>query len=109
MINIFGGIKTILSQKAEINKLNNKLEDRKKVQSDLCEENSVLYAENKDLRFANMDLRLAIEEVELKNKHYEDIFGNIRAELLQTNNYDSVINMQNKLKSMLAECPGKHC
>lgn len=74
---------------------------------DLCEENSILYLENKALEEENSELIEAKDIAERRNVEYARIIKNITDEL-NVNQYNSVINLQNKIKSMLT-MPGKHC
>lgn len=88
-----------------IKKQDRKIQAQKEVISDLCEENATLYAENKDLRFENEELILNKDKAERKNIDYARLIKSI-ADEFNTNQYDSVINLQNKIKSMLQA--GKH-
>lgn len=101
MFNIFAKAKTIANQGEEIISLNKKLKNEQLKQNELCEENENLYAENKELRYEN-------EELQFKIQQYENTLNQIRSELLQTNNYNNIVNYQNKLKSMLDRVSGKH-
>ena len=74
---------------------------------DLCEENSILYLENKALEEENSELIEAKDIAERRNVEYARIIKNI-ADELNVNQYNSVINLQNKIKSMLT-MSGKHC
>ena len=74
---------------------------------DLCEENSILYLENKALEEENSKLIVAKDIAERRNVEYARIIKNI-ADELNVNQYGSVINLQNKIKSMLT-LSGKHC
>lgn len=82
---------------------------RTKTQEDLIseqnEEWAVLYAENKELRFENEELKFNKDIAERRNVEYARMVKAI-ADELNTNQYNSVENLTNKIKSML--CVGKH-
>lgn len=98
MFNVLEKIKTILRQSEKI-----------KGQADLIseqnEEWAVLYAENKELRFENEELKFNKDIAERRNVEYARMVKAI-ADELNTNQYNSVENLTNKIKSML--CVGKH-
>lgn len=98
MFNVLEKIKTILRQSEKI-----------KRQADLISEQNdewvVLYAENKELRFENEELKFNKDIAERRNVEYARMIKAI-ADELNTNQYNSVENLQNKIKSML--CVGKH-
>lgn len=98
MFNIFGSVKTIARQGEKI-----------KRQEDLISEQNekwaVLYAENKELRFENEELKFNKDIAERRNVEYARMVKAI-ADELNTNQYNSVENLTNKIKSML--CVGKH-
>lgn len=98
MFNVLEKIKTILKQSEKI-----------KRQADLIseqnEEWAVLYAENKELRLENEELKFNKDIAERRNVEYARMIKAI-ADELNTNQYNSVENLQNKIKSML--CVGKH-
>lgn len=77
------------SNRAKLNKID-KLEKRgielARHVRDLNEENNYLYEENKDLRCENEELRDLLNEFE---------------EISRTQQFNSIINMQNKIKSIL--------
>ena len=88
-------------------KQNDRLFAKTQVIKELCEENSILYLENKTLEKEKEDLIYAKDIAERRNVEYARIIKNI-ADELNVNQYGSVINLQNKIKSMLT-MPGKHC
>ena len=98
MFNVLEKIKTILRQSEKI-----------KRQEDLISEQNeewvVLYTENKELRFENEELKFNKDIAERRNVEYARMIKAI-ADELNTNQYNSVENLQNKIKSML--CVGKH-
>lgn len=98
MFNIFGSVKTIVKQVEKI-----------KRQEDLISEQNdewvVLYTENKELRFENEELKFNKDIAERRNVEYARMVKAI-ADELNTNQYNSVENLTNKIKSML--CVGKH-
>jgi hypothetical protein len=98
MFNVLKKIKTILRQSEKI-----------KRQEDLISEQNeewvVLYTENKELRFENEELKFNKDIAERRNVEYARMIKAI-ADELNTNQYNSVENLQNKIKSML--CVGKH-
>lgn len=98
MFNVLEKIKTILKQSEKI-----------KRQADLIseqnEEWAVLYAENKELRLENEELKFNKDIAERRNVEYARMTKAITDEL-NTNQYNSVENLTNKIKSML--CVGKH-
>lgn len=98
MFNIFGSVKTIVKQVEKI-----------KRQEDLISEQNdewvVLYTENKELRFENEELKFNKDIAERRNVEYARMIKAI-ADELNTNQYNSVENLTNKIKSML--CVGKH-
>lgn len=101
MFNILGGTKTIVRQGQKICEQDGLIKVKNGTIKELTSENKELYEENKDLRAEN-------EELNSKLHQYEKIYKQIQKEILQTNNYNSVINVQNKLKSMLDTVSGKH-
>lgn len=98
MFNVLEKIKTILKQSEKI-----------KRQEDLISEQNeewvVLYTENKELRFENEELKFNKDIAERRNVEYARMVKAI-ADELNTNQYNSVENLTNKIKSML--CVGKH-
>lgn len=98
MFNVLEKIKTILRQSEKI-----------KRQEDLISEQNeewvVLYTENKELRFENEELKFNKDIAERRNVEYARMTKAI-ADELNTNQYNSVENLTNKIKSML--CVGKH-
>lgn len=98
---------TITRQGEKIMKQEDRLFAKTQVIKDLCEENTVLYLENKELREENESLIYAKDIAEKRNVEYARIIKNI-ADELNVNQYNSVINLQNKIKSMLT-MSGKHC
>ena len=107
MFNLVRGAKTIVRQGEKIQEQENKLFAKDQVIEDLCSENVELYIENKELQIENAELIEAKDIAEQRNVEYARLIKGISDEL-KVNQYDSVINLQNKIKSMLAECPGKH-
>lgn len=103
-----GGVKLILSQRETIKKLEaDKLELQETIKTlnkKLIEHSNKLYAKDQVIK------EQCSENVELyaENKEYKNIFRKINKEILQTNNYNSVTNILNKLKSMLEAVSGKH-
>lgn len=93
MFNIFGSVKTIVKQVEKI-----------KRQEDLISEQNdewvVLYTENKELRFENEELKFNKDIAERRNVEYARMIKAI-ADELNTNQYNSVENLTNKIKSML--------
>lgn len=98
MFNIFGRTKTIVRQ-------GEKIKRQEDLISEQNEEWAVLYAENKELRFENEELKLNKDIAERRNVEYARMVKAI-ADELNTNQYNSVENLTNKIKSML--CVGKH-
>lgn len=98
MFNIFGSVKTIVKQ-------DEKIKRQEDLISEQNEEWAVLYAENKELRFENEELKFNKDIAERRNIEYARMIKAI-ADELNTNQYNSVENLQNKIKSML--CVGKH-
>lgn len=98
MFNIFGSVKTIIKQGEKIKRLEDLVKEQNK-------EWTQLYAENKDLRFENEELILSKDIAERRNVEYARLVKAI-VEEINTNQYNSVENLQNKIKSML--CVGKH-
>lgn len=98
MFNILGSVKTIVKQGEKIKRLEDLVEEQN-------EEWTQLYAENKDLRFENEELVLSKDIAERRNVEYARLIKAISEEL-NINQYNSVENLQNKIKSML--CVGKH-
>ena len=98
MFNIFGRTKTIVRQVE-------KLKRQEDLISEQNEEWAVLYAENKELRFENEELKFNKDIAERRNVEYARMVKAI-ADELNTNQYNSVENLTNKIKSML--CVGKH-
>ena len=93
MFNLKESAQTIVRQGEKIMKQNDRIFAKTQVIKELCEENSELI-EAKDI-------------AERRNVEYARIIKNITDEL-NVNQYNSVINLQNKIKSMLT-MPGKHC
>lgn len=107
MFNLSECAKTIKRQGEKIMEQDERILAKTQVIKDLCEENTVLYLENKTLKEENSELIEAKDIAEKRNVEYARIIKNI-ADELNVNQYDSVINLQNKIKSMLT-MPGKHC
>lgn len=70
----------------KVKELDDKLENRNILIADMEEQAKVLHDENKDLRFENEELRDIIKEID---------------NLSKTQQYGSVKNLQNKIKSIL--------
>lgn len=98
MFNVLEKIKTILRQSEKIKRQADLISERN-------EEWAVIYAENKELRFENEELKFNKDIVERRNVEYARMVKAI-ADELNTNQYNSVENLTNKIKSML--CVGKH-
>lgn len=98
MFNIFGRTKTIVRQVEKIKRQEDLISEQN-------EEWAVLYAENKELRFENEELKFNKDIAERRNVEYARMVKAI-ADELNTNQYNSVENLTNKIKSML--CVGKH-
>lgn len=98
MFNIFESVKTIVKQ-------GEKIKRQEDLISEQNEEWAVLYAENKELRLENEELKFNKDIAERRNIEYARMIKAI-ADELNTNQYNSVENLQNKIKSML--CVGKH-
>lgn len=98
MFNIFGRTKTIVRQSEKIKRQEDLISEQN-------EEWAVLYAENKELRFKNEELKFNKDIAERRNVEYARMVKAI-ADELNTNQYNSVENLTNKIKSML--CVGKH-
>lgn len=98
---------TIKRQGEKIMEQDERILAKTQVIKDLCEENTVLYLENKALAEENSELIEAKDIAERRNVEYARIIKSI-ADELNVNQYNSVINLQNKIKSMLT-MPGKHC
>lgn len=98
MFNILGSVKTIARQ-------GEKIKRQEDLISEQNEEWAVLYAENKELRFKNEELKFNKDIAERRNVEYARMIKAI-ADELNTNQYNSVENLTNKIKSML--CVGKH-
>ena len=98
MFNIFWSVKTIVKQ-------GEKIKRQEDLISEQNEEWVVLYTENKELRFENEELKFNKDIAERRNVEYARMIKAI-AEELNTNQYNSVENLTNKIKSML--CVGKH-
>lgn len=107
MFSLKESTQTIVRQGEKIMKQNDRIFAKTQVIKELCEENSILYLENKALEEENSELIEAKDIAEKRNVEYARIIKNI-ADELNVNQYDSVINLQNKIKSMLT-MPGKHC
>lgn len=107
MFNLSECAKTIKRQGEKIMEQDERILAKTQVIKDLCEENTVLYLENKTLKEENSELIEAKDIAERRNVEYARIIKNI-ADELNVNQYDSVINLQNKIKSMLT-MSGKHC
>lgn len=107
MFNLKESAQTIVRQGEKIMKQNDRIFAKTQVIKELCEENSILYLENKALEEENSELIEAKDIAEKRNVEYARIIKNI-ADELNVNQYNSVINLQNKIKSMLT-MPGKHC
>lgn len=98
MFNIFGSVKTIVKQGEKIKRLEDLIEEQD-------EEWAELYAEKKELQKELEDTIESKDIAEKRNVEYARLFKAI-AEEINTNQYNSVENLQNKIKSML--CVGKH-
>lgn len=98
MFNIFESVKTIVKQ-------GEKIKRQEDLISEQNEEWAVLYAENKELRLENEELKFNKDIAERRNVEYARMIKAI-ADELNTNQYNSVENLTNKIKSML--CVGKH-
>lgn len=98
MFNIFESVKTIVKQ-------GEKIKRQEDLISEQNEEWAVLYAENKELRLENEELKFNKDIAERRNVEYARMTKAITDEL-NTNQYNSVENLTNKIKSML--CVGKH-
>lgn len=98
MINIFGGIKTIIEQNQKIKRLENLIKEQN-------EEWATLYAEKKELQ---KELEATVESKDIAERRNVEYARTIKAigEELNINQYGSVLNLTNKIKSML--CVGKH-
>lgn len=107
MFSLKESAQTIVRQGEKIMKQNDRLFAKTQVIKELCEENSILYLENKALEKEKEDLIYAKDIAERRNVEYARIIKNI-ADELNVNQYNSVINLQNKIKSMLT-MSGKHC
>ena len=107
MFNLKESAQTIVRQGEKIMKQNDRIFAKTQVIKELCEENSILYLENKALEEENSELIEAKDIAERRNVEYARIIKNIANEL-NVNQYGSVINLQNKIKSMLT-MSGKHC
>lgn len=107
MFNLSECAKTIKRQGEKIMEQDERILAKTQVIKDLCEENTVLYLENKTLKEENSELIEAKDIAEKRNDEYARIIKNI-ADELNVNQYNSVINLQNKIKSMLT-MSGKHC
>ena len=107
MFNLSECAKTIKKQGEKIMEQDERILAKTQVIKELCEENTVLYLENKTLKEENYELIEAKDIAEKRNGEYARIIKNI-ADELNVNQYDSVINLQNKIKSMLT-MSGKHC
>ena len=107
MFNLSECAKTIKRQGEKIMEQDERILAKTQVIKDLCEENTVLYLENKTLKEENSELIEAKDIAEKRNVEYARIIKNI-ADELNVNQYNSVINLQNKIKSMLT-LSGKHC
>lgn len=98
MFNIFERTKTIVRQGGKIKRQEDLISEQN-------EEWAVLYAENKELRFENEELKFNKDIAERRNVEYARMVKAI-ADELNTNQYNSVENLTNKIKSML--CVDKH-
>lgn len=98
MFNIFESVKTIVKQ-------GEKIKRQEDLISEQNEEWAVLYAENKELRLENEELKFNKDIAERRNVEYARMVKAI-ADELNTNQYNSVENLTNKIKSML--CVDKH-
>lgn len=107
MFNLSECAKTIKKQGEKIMEQDERILAKTQVIKELCEENTVLYLGNKTLKEENYELIEAKDIAEKRNVEYARIIKNI-ADELNVNQYDSVINLQNKIKSMLT-MSGKHC
>lgn len=107
MFSLKESAQTIVRQGEKIMKQNDRLFAKTQVIKELCEENSILYLENKTLEKEKEDLIYAKDIAERRNVEYARIIKNI-ADELNVNQFGSVINLQNKIKSMLT-MSGKHC
>ena len=107
MFSLKESAQTIKRQGEKIMEQDERILAKTQVIKDLCEENSILYLENKALEEENSKLIVAKDIAERRNVEYARIIKNI-ADELNVNQYGSVINLQNKIKSMLT-LSGKHC
>lgn len=107
MFSLKESAQTIKRQGEKIMEQDERILAKTQVIKDLCEENSILYLENKALEEENSELIEAKDIAERRNVEYARIIKNI-ADELNVNQYSSVINLQNKIKSMLT-MSGKHC
>ena len=107
MFSLKESAQTIKRQGEKIMEQDERIFAKTQVIKDLCEENSILYLENKALEEENSELIEAKDIAERRNVEYARIIKNI-ADELNVNQYGSVINLQNKIKSMLT-LSGKHC
>lgn len=107
MFSLKESAQTIVRQGEKIVNQENTIFAKDQVIKDLCNENVELYTENKALRVENAELIEAKDMAERRNVEYARIIKNI-ADELNVNQYGSVINLQNKIKSMLT-LSGKHC
>ena len=107
MLSLKESAQTIKRQGEKIMEQDERIFAKTQVIKDLCEENSILYLENKALEEENSELIEAKDIAERRNVEYARIIKNIANEL-NVNQYGSVINLQNKIKSMLT-MSGKHC
>lgn len=107
MFSLKESAQTIKRQGEKIMEQDERIFAKTQVIKDLCEENSILYLENKALEEENSELIEAKDIAERRNVEYARIIKNIANEL-NVNQYGSVINLQNKIKSMLT-MSGKHC
>lgn len=95
---MFNNLKTIREQ-------NKKIKNLEELVSEHNTEWSVLYAENKQLRIENAELKMNVDLAESRTVEQARLIKAISDEL-NTNQYNSVENLINKIKSML--CVGKH-
>ena len=107
MFSLKESAQTIVRQGEKIMEQDERILAKTQVIKELCEENSILYLENKALEEENSELIEAKDIAERRNVEYARIIKNI-ADELNVNQYGSVINLQNKIKSMLT-LSGKHC
>lgn len=75
---------------------------------DYDEENKILISENKEKEIIINNLSKKVEKIENENykqkytiKRYEKLINGLKKEFLESNNNNSLINTQNRLKTIL--------